>query len=88
MKVGIYKAWVYKSISVIKLAKFREVHGGNPNDTRLGGQNLAKFRRALFVVGLLIRYFDFSKEELYQGLKVRLYFSEFQCNITKMESFF
>ena len=70
------------------MAKFREVHGGNPNDTRLGGQNLAKFRRALFVVGLLIRYFDFSKEELYQGLKVRLYFSEFQCNITKMESFF
>ena len=27
------------------MAKFREVHGGNPNDTRLGGQNLAKHAR-------------------------------------------
>ena len=51
------------------MAKFREVHGADPNDRRLA-ESLPKFRRSMFVVGLLIRHFDFSKEEIYEGLIV------------------
>ena len=51
------------------MSKFREAHSSDPNDPRLAS-NLHKFRRAMFTVGLLIRHFDFGKEEIYQGLQV------------------
>ena len=45
------------------------VHGKDSNDPRLA-MNLPKFRRAMFTVGLLIRHFDFGKEEIYKDLTV------------------
>lgn len=51
------------------MTKFHQVHQQNPNDSRLS-ENLHKFRRAMFTVGLLLRHFDFSKEEIYRGLPV------------------
>ena len=51
------------------MIRFQEVHQKDPDDKRLS-ENLSKFRRAMFTVGLLVRYFDFSKEQLYQGLQV------------------
>jgi cohesin loading factor subunit SCC2 len=55
------------------MKKFQLVHEENTSDTRLDA-GLPKFRRAMFTVGLLLRHFDFSKEELYSGLAVSIYF--------------
>ena len=51
------------------MIRFQEVHQKSPDDPRLS-ENLPRFRRAMFTVGLLVRYFDFSKEQLYEGLQV------------------
>lgn len=60
------------------MSKFHQVHQQNPNDPRLS-ESLPKFRRAMFTVGLLLRHFDFSKEEIYQGLPVIiLFYSSFE----------
>ena len=53
------------------MIRFQEVHQKSPDDPRLS-ENLPRFRRAMFTVGLLVRYFDFSKEQLYEGLQVRV----------------
>merc|ERR1719266_1641779 len=50
------------------MIRFQEVHQKDPDDKRLS-ENLSRFRRAMFTVGLLVRYFDFSKEQLYEGLQ-------------------
>ncbi len=49
------------------MTKFKEVHSANSNDPRLSA-NLSDFRRAMFTVGLLLRHFDFTQEEIYKGL--------------------
>ena len=51
------------------MTKFRAAHRLNPDDPRLG-PNLPQFRRAMFTVGLLLKHFDFDKEELHRGLPV------------------
>ena len=51
--------------------RYKKAHEKDKNDPRLAERaNMTTFRRALFTVGLLLRYFDFSREELYQGLQV------------------
>lgn len=48
---------------------YRRAHEADPNDPRLiAPVNKAKFRRALFTVGLLLRYFDFAQPELHENL--------------------
>ena len=54
------------------MTKFEKVHRTDPNDPRLS-DSLPRFRRAMFTVGLLVRHFDFSKENLYQGLPVSFF---------------
>ena len=51
------------------MTRFQHVHQQNPDDPRLS-DSLPKFRRAMFTVGLLVRHFDFSKQQLYEGLPV------------------
>ena len=50
------------------LVSFKKVHSNDPQDQRLE-RATPFFRRSLFTVGLLLRYFDFGKEELYAGLE-------------------
>ena len=50
--------------------KFKQVHEKDPQDSRLAA-SLAKFRRAMFTVGLLLRHFNFSDKRVYEGLQVR-----------------
>ena len=50
------------------LVKFKRFHEKDPSDTQLA-RNIPRFRRSLFTVGLLLRHFDFSLEELYAGLE-------------------
>jgi len=50
------------------LVSFKKVHSNDPQDQRLE-KATPFFRRSLFTVGLLLRYFDFGKEELYAGLE-------------------
>ena len=57
------------------MTRFQHVHQQNPDDPRLS-DSLPKFRRAMFTVGLLVRHFDFSKQQLYEGLPV----SQFKDN--------
>ena len=53
--------------------KYKKLHEANPSDPRLAERgNMVTFRRALFTVGLLLRHFDFSQKELYDGLQVCL----------------
>ena len=54
------------------MTRFQHVHQQNPDDPRLS-DSLPKFRRAMFTVGLLVRHFDFSKQQLYEGLPVSLF---------------
>ncbi len=49
------------------MVKFRKHYEEYPEDPRLT-QAAPVFRRALFTVSLLLRYFDFSKPEVYDGL--------------------
>ena len=51
------------------MTKFKNVHEKDPEDPRLPS-SLAKFRRAMFTVGLLLRHFDFGTPEVHQGLEV------------------
>ena len=56
--------------------KYKRLHEANPKDPRLADRgNMVTFRRALFTVGLLLRHFDFSSKEVYDGLQVSLYVS-------------
>ena len=48
--------------------KFKQAHESNPRDPRLI-RGTPYFRRSLFTVGLLLRHFDFTLEELYAGLE-------------------
>ena len=50
------------------LLKFKRVHEVDRNDSRLP-RSTPFFRRSLFTVGLLLRHFDFTQEELYAGLE-------------------
>jgi len=50
------------------LNSFKKVHEKDPADPRLG-KATPFFRRSLFTVGLLLRHFDFTLEELYTGLE-------------------
>merc|ERR1712241_354668 len=50
------------------LVSFKKVHSNDPQDQRLE-KATPFFRPSLFTVGLLLRYFDFGKEELYAGLE-------------------
>lgn len=50
------------------LISFKKVHEKDPTDPRLV-KATPFFRRSLFTVGLLLRYFDFTMEELYTGLE-------------------
>ena len=55
------------------MTKFQQLHQSNQEDPRLSvGGNLANFRRAMFIVGQLLRHFDFSKEALYKELQVSI----------------
>ena len=45
-----------------------QVHEKDPADPRLA-KATPFFRRSLFTVGLLLRHFDFTLEELYAGLE-------------------
>jgi cohesin loading factor subunit SCC2 len=51
------------------MTQYRSVYEANSEDARLAAAT-PRFRRALFTVGLLLKHFDFSKEELYTGLPV------------------
>ena len=65
------------------MTSYRKAHETNPSDPRLGyPDNLSKFRRGLFTVGLLLMHFDFSSPDLYSELEVsrllvRGFFSNF-----------
>merc|ERR1712241_346576 len=50
------------------LIQFKRAHEKDPGDPRLPA-NSPMFRRSLFTVGLLLRHFDFTLEELYAGLE-------------------
>ena len=50
------------------LIQFKKAHEKDPGDPRLPN-NSPMFRRSLFTVGLLLRHFDFTLEELYAGLE-------------------
>jgi len=50
------------------LNSFKKVHEKDPSDIRLP-KATPFFRRSLFTVGLLLRHFDFTQEELYTGLE-------------------
>jgi len=50
------------------IQRYRKTHMKDPNDEQLT-KCLPSFRRALCIVGLLLRYFDFKKEEFYTGLE-------------------
>jgi len=50
------------------LNSFKKVHEKDPEDPRLA-KATPFFRRSLFTVGLLLRYFDFTQEDLYTGLE-------------------
>jgi len=50
------------------LNSFKKVHEKDPTDPRLA-KATPFFRRSLFTVGLLLRHFDFTQEELYTGLE-------------------
>ena len=50
------------------LIHFKKAHEKDPGDPRLPA-NIPMFRRSLFTVGLLLRHFDFTLEELYAGLE-------------------
>ena len=50
------------------LIQFKRAHEKDPGDPRLPA-NSPMFRRSLFTVGLLLRHFDFTQEELYAGLE-------------------
>jgi len=50
------------------LNSFKKVHEKDPSDPRLG-KATPFFRRSLFTVGLLLRHFDFTLEDLYTGLE-------------------
>ncbi len=52
------------------MVQYRNVYENDMQDHRLV-QATPKFRRALFTVGLLLKHFDFSKKDLYEGLPVR-----------------
>jgi cohesin loading factor subunit SCC2 len=54
---------------------YREAYKANPKDPRLSDSTVARFRRAMYTVSLLLRHFDFSQEDLYSGLSV----STLQC---------
>jgi cohesin loading factor subunit SCC2 len=55
-----------------QMSRYREVHEEYALDPRLiKPATITAFRRAMFTVSLLLRHFDFSKEELYLGLQVR-----------------
>jgi len=51
------------------MERYRQAYEANPKDPRLYDGNMSKFRRAMFTVSLLLRYFDFSQAELYTELK-------------------
>ena len=51
------------------LNSFKKVHEKDPTDPRLA-KATPFFRRSLFTVGLLLRHFDFTQEDLYTGLEV------------------
>ena len=51
------------------MVQYRSVYEENTEDPRLV-QATPKFRRALFTVGLLLKHFDFSISDLYEGLPV------------------
>ena len=51
------------------LNSFKKVHEKDPADPRLA-KATPLFRRSLFTVGLLLRHFDFTQEDLYTGLGV------------------
>lgn len=53
-----------------QMVQYRSVYENNTDDPRLPAAT-PRFRRALYTVGLLLKHFDFSKEELYEGLPVR-----------------
>lgn len=48
---------------------YKKLHEENANDSKLE-RNKPFFRRALYTVGLLLRHFDLSKEEVRCGLQV------------------
>ena len=50
------------------LVTYKKVHEKDPTDEKLA-KATPFFRRSLFTVGLLLRHFDFSREELYAGLE-------------------
>eukprot|EP00090_Calanus_glacialis_P019633 TRINITY_DN3012_c0_g1_i1.p1 TRINITY_DN3012_c0_g1~~TRINITY_DN3012_c0_g1_i1.p1 ORF type:complete len:2150 (+),score=766.00 TRINITY_DN3012_c0_g1_i1:196-6645(+) len=50
------------------LNSFKKVHEKDPADPRLA-KATPFFRRSLFTVGLLLRHFDFTQEDLYTGLE-------------------
>jgi len=50
------------------LNSFKKVHEKDPTDPRLA-KATPFFRRSLFTVGLLLRHFDFTQEDLYTGLE-------------------
>ena len=61
--------------------KYKKLHEANSKDPRLMERgNMVTFRRALFTVGLLLRHFDFSSKELYEGLQVRFFLI---CSVQK-----
>jgi cohesin loading factor subunit SCC2 len=51
------------------MVQYRSVYENNTEDPRLPSVT-PKFRRALYTVGLLLKHFDFSQKELYEGLPV------------------
>ena len=53
------------------ITKYRSCYEQNEGDPKLI-RGLAFFRRCLFTVSLLLRHFDFEKEEVYKGLQVRV----------------
>lgn len=50
------------------IVTFKRVYEKDPRDHRLP-RSTPMFRRSLFTVGLLLRHFDFTLEELYAGLE-------------------
>ena len=62
------------------ITKYRKCHEQNDKDPKLF-KGLVYFRRCLFTVSLLLRHFDFEKEEVYGGLPVMRQFDEIKKSV-------
>ena len=71
MKVVVVNKGSYLVLNLYfgHLNSFKKVHEKDPADPRLA-KATPLFRRSLFTVGLLLRHFDFTQEDLYTGLEV------------------